>query len=102
MRSQESPPELLYVAVDNFAHPILTQVAALPDGFTELTDGPAGPSLDFIRGNLFQRDRMLPAPTALPGPENDLGDYTLSSPAVSGGAFMPRPASPMPPRSAAA
>ncbi|GAA2637955.1 DUF2278 family protein [Paractinoplanes durhamensis] len=75
VRSQQRPPELLYLAADNFAHPILTQVGALPDGFTELSGQAGGPALDYIRGNLFQRDAMRPVPTSAPGPENDLGDF---------------------------
>jgi uncharacterized protein YukJ len=66
---------LLYLAVDDFAHPILDQVRRLDDGFTELSSQPGGVALDYIRGNLFQRDGMRPVPTAEPGPENDLGDF---------------------------
>jgi uncharacterized protein YukJ len=75
VRSQERPPELLYLAVDNFKHPILDRVAALGDGFTELPSDASGAALDYIRGNLFQRELMRPVPTAEPGPENDLGDF---------------------------
>jgi len=75
VRSQERPPELLYLAVDNFAHPILERLAALADGFTELASDASGAALDYIRGNLFQRELMRPVPTAEPGPENDLGDF---------------------------
>ncbi|BCY06884.1 DUF2278 family protein [Actinoplanes sp. L3-i22] len=74
VRSQSSPPELLFAAVDDFAHPLLDRLTALPDGFTELESRPGGPALDYIRGNLFQRQDMRPVPTAEPGPENDLGD----------------------------
>ncbi|GAA4600422.1 uncharacterized protein YukJ [Actinoplanes octamycinicus] len=75
VRSQQSPPELLHLAVDAFAHPVLDLLAALPDGFSELDSRPGGPALDYIRGNLFQRQDMRPVPTAEPGPENDLGDF---------------------------
>ncbi|GAA0565865.1 hypothetical protein GCM10010172_56890 [Paractinoplanes ferrugineus] len=75
VRSQQRPPELLYLAVDNFAHPVLNRTRALPDGFTELSGPADGPALDYVRGNLFQRDLMRPVPTAEPGPENDLGDF---------------------------
>jgi hypothetical protein len=34
--SQQSPPELLYLAVDNFTHPVLAQLTGLPDGYTEI------------------------------------------------------------------
>jgi uncharacterized protein YukJ len=75
VRSQQSPPELLYLAVDAFAHPVLDLLRTLPDGFTELESHPGQPALDYIRGNLFQRQDMRPVPTAEPGPENDLGDF---------------------------
>lgn len=75
VRSQQRPPELLYVAVDDFRHPILDRVRDLPDGFTELASDGSGAALDYIRGNLFQRQSMRPVPTAEPGPENDLGDF---------------------------
>lgn len=75
VRSQLRPPDLLFVAVDHFAHPVIEQVLALPEGFTDLTGQHGGPALDYIRGNLFQRKEMRPVPTAVPGPENDLGDF---------------------------
>ena len=75
VRSQQRPPELLYLAVDNFAHPVLDRLRTLPDGFTDLPGRADGPALDYIRGNLFQRDQMRPVPTAEPGPENDPGDF---------------------------
>jgi uncharacterized protein YukJ len=75
VRSQQRPPELLYLAVDSFAHPLLDRVRALPDGFTELSSDSSGAALDYIRGNLFRRELLRPVPTAEPGPENDLGDF---------------------------
>lgn len=75
VRSQERPPELLYVAVDDFRHPVVERLGDLKDGFTELPAQGKGPALDYIRGNLFQRELMRPVPTAAPGPENDLGDF---------------------------
>jgi uncharacterized protein YukJ len=75
VRSQQRPPELLYLAVDAFSHPVLDQLGSLPDGFTDLPGKPGGPALDYIRGNLFDRAGMRPVPTAEPGPENDLGDF---------------------------
>ncbi len=75
VRSPQSPPELLYLGVHDFRHPILDRVAALPDGFTELDSRPGGTAVDYIRGNLFDRRSMRPAPAAAPGPDNDLGDF---------------------------
>ena len=72
--SQESPSELLFLADEQFTHPVLSAVAALPDGFTALACEPGGGALDFIRGNLFDPSRMQPSPAAAPGPDNDLAD----------------------------
>jgi len=72
--SQESPSELLFLADEQFAHPVLSAVAGLPDGFTALACEPGGGALDFIRGNLFDPSRMQPSPAAAPGPDNDLAD----------------------------
>ncbi|MEV0388454.1 DUF2278 family protein [Nonomuraea sp. NPDC050643] len=75
IRSQQSPPDLLFLAVDGLRHPVVALVAGLPDGFTALESRPGGMALDYIRANLFDRDAMRPAPTTLPGPDNDLGEF---------------------------
>jgi uncharacterized protein YukJ len=75
VRSQQSPPDLLYLGIDHFDHPILEKVRKLPDGFTEVGGQDGGVAVDYIRGNLFDRRSMRSVPTAKPGPENDLGDF---------------------------
>ncbi|WP_328467582.1 DUF2278 family protein [Actinoplanes sp. NBC_00393] len=75
VRSQQSPPDLLYLGVSRFVHPVTDKLRGLPDGFNELESRSGGAALDYIRGNLFQRDQMRPVPTSAPGPENDLGDF---------------------------
>ncbi len=72
--SQQSPPELLYVAVEDFRHPLLEVAAGLPEGVTALPSAPGGLALDFIRGNLVERSRLRPIPATAPGPDNDLAD----------------------------
>lgn len=72
--SQQSPPELLYVADENFRHPVLDGLPSLPDGFTVVDSRGGGLALDFIRANLFDRASMLPMPATAPGPDNDLAD----------------------------
>jgi uncharacterized protein YukJ len=72
--SQESPSELLYLADEAFAHPVLELLPGLGDGFTELASAPGGAALDFIRGNLFDPKQMTPVPATAPGPDNDLAD----------------------------
>jgi uncharacterized protein YukJ len=72
--SQQSPPELLYVADENFRHPVLDGLPSLPDGFTAVDSRGSGLAMDFIRANLFDRTSMLPMPATAPGPDNDLAD----------------------------
>ena len=35
---------------------------------------PGGLALDYIRGNLFAPDKMIPLPFDVPGPDNDLNE----------------------------
>ena len=72
--SQQSPPELLYVADEAFTHPQVQTLPDLPDGFTALPSQAGGLALDYIRGNLFDRQAMRPLPANAPGPDNDLAD----------------------------
>jgi uncharacterized protein YukJ len=72
--SQQAPSELLFVADEAFQHPLLQSLPSLPDGFTALPSQPGGLALDFIRGNLFDRQAMRPVPSTAPGPDNDLAD----------------------------
>ncbi len=70
--SQESPSELLYLADDDFQHPVTAAMAGLGAGWHDLQPR-AG--LDFIRGNLFSRTAMRPLPPEVSGPDNDLSDF---------------------------
>jgi uncharacterized protein YukJ len=72
--SQEHPSELLYVADEAFGHPLVQELAGLPDGFTQLPSSPGGLALDFIRANLFDHTLLRPVPATAPGPDNDLAD----------------------------
>lgn len=74
VKSQEAPSELLYIANEDFRHPITEGLADLPEAFTEVESRPGGVALDFIRGNLFARTDMRPLPPNLPGPDNDLSE----------------------------
>jgi uncharacterized protein YukJ len=66
--SQEKPAELLYVADENFRHPLTQSLPGLPAGFTPLASQPNGTALDFICENLFDRQQMQPEPASVPGP----------------------------------
>ena len=74
VRSQQQPPDLLYVADEAFAHPLVQGLPGLADGFTALPSQPGGLALDFIRANLFDRAAMRAVPSTAPGPDNDLAD----------------------------
>jgi uncharacterized protein YukJ len=75
VESQMQPSELEYLIDSNFRHQILEAVAALPGGWNVLgTHKPGGAALDFIRGNLFNRDDMRQLPFDVPGPDNDLNE----------------------------
>jgi uncharacterized protein YukJ len=63
-----------YLIDDHFKHSITTGLPDLQPGFTLLEKKPGGLALDFIRGNLFNRDNMKPLPFNLPGPDNDLNE----------------------------
>jgi uncharacterized protein YukJ len=71
--SQQAPSELLYIAVDDFRHP-LTGLLPSASGWTPLPHQPGGANLDFIRGNLFDPSQMRPLPPHVAGPDNDLAD----------------------------
>lgn len=47
--SQLAPSELLYVAVEDFRHPLLAQLTQVNDGFTPVPSTGGGLALDFIR-----------------------------------------------------
>src|SRR2546426_861130 len=72
--SQQSPSELLFVADESFAHPQVQALSDLPDGFTAVPSLAGGMALDYIRGNLFDRQAMRALPATAPGPDNDLAD----------------------------
>jgi len=74
VKSKLNPSELEYLVVEDFAHPVLEQLPGLELGFTETERAPGSLSLDYIRANLFNRDRMKPLPHNVPGPDNDLNE----------------------------
>jgi uncharacterized protein YukJ len=69
-----SPSELLFLVDDAFRHPVTAGLSGLQHGFTQLQRGPGSLALDFIRGNLFDKQRLRTLPHNLPGPDNDLSD----------------------------
>ena len=74
VESQQAPSELLYLADDDFRHPLTGLLPGAPTGWTPLPAQPGGASLDYIRGNLFDPAALRPQPPDLPGADNDLAD----------------------------
>jgi uncharacterized protein YukJ len=74
VQSAQQPSELEYLIDADFRHPILDAVAALPAGWSALEHRPGTGALDFIRGNLFDRDELRRLPFDVPGPDNDLNE----------------------------
>ncbi len=75
VESKMRPSELEYLIDSDFRHEILNAVTALPAGWNVLDQHrPGGAALDFIRGNLFNRDDMRQLPFDVPGPDNDLNE----------------------------
>ncbi|MFE0379159.1 DUF2278 family protein [Streptomyces inhibens] len=72
--SQQSPSELLYIALDDFRHPMTQLLPPAGSGWTSLPSRAGTASLDFIRGNLFDPSQMRTLPPELPGVDNDLAD----------------------------
>jgi uncharacterized protein YukJ len=74
IRSQTNPSDLLYYCDENFDHPIISKISALVTGLTPLVSAPNSAALDFIRGNLFDHQKMQILPAELPGADNDLNE----------------------------
>lgn len=66
--------DLQYVLLSDFRHPITDALRALPDTFTPLRHENGEPSLDYVRGNLFDLTQMRVIPTQMQGDDNDLND----------------------------
>ncbi len=66
--------DLQFLVIDNFVHPITDRIKTLTEGFKAVDSVPNGMALDFIRGNLFDINKMQVLPPSQPGPDNDLND----------------------------
>ncbi len=74
VQSQQAQAELLYLADDDFKHPLVDALPAPGSGWTVLEPRPAGANLDYIRANLFDPAAMRLLPADVSGPDNDLAD----------------------------
>jgi uncharacterized protein YukJ len=66
---------LLYLADEDFQHPIVERIGRLNAGFTPVQRRPDGLALDFVRGALFDRHALRPVPASVAGPDNDLNEH---------------------------
>ncbi|MFN8660358.1 MAG: YukJ family protein [Thermomicrobiales bacterium] len=76
--SRGKAAELLFLANDDFKHPLTDRLIELEDGIYEVASEPDGLALDFQRANLFDPRRMRRIPASRPGAHNDLSDELLS------------------------
>ena len=74
VKSKKSPSELLYLIEENYVHPLADKLKELSDGFTTIDRIPGGLAMDYIRGNLFDPNKMVPLPHDIAGPDNDLNE----------------------------
>ena len=74
VKSKLAPSELAYYANDNFQHPMLEELGKLTMGIHKVERKAGGIALDYIRGNLFDRQKMRLLPHNLVGPDNDLNE----------------------------
>ncbi len=74
VKSKKHPSELLYLIDEQFVHPITDDMSELQPGFTEVNCRPGGLAMDYIRGNLFDPQKMVSLPYDVPGPDNDLNE----------------------------
>ncbi|GAA2708417.1 MULTISPECIES: DUF2278 family protein [Streptomyces] len=75
VRSKEPPSEVLYLADDDFRHPVTGLLPAAGSGFKPLDSHAGTGALDYVRANLFDPSHMRPLPPDLPGVDNDLSDF---------------------------
>ncbi|MBP2653713.1 MAG: hypothetical protein H6Q73_1282 [Firmicutes bacterium] len=73
VKSQQSPPELLYYIDENYQNNILAQLEDLPLGFTALQSTPESIALDYLRKNLFDYHKMQTAHHII-GADNELAE----------------------------
>lgn len=74
VKSKQTPSELEYVVVEGFDHPIIDRLFRLKHGFHEIEPEPGDIALDYVRGNLFSFEQMLPLEHDRSGPANDLNE----------------------------
>ncbi len=70
--SHHRDTDLLFLADDDFRHPMTMRLADVADGYLPVESRPHGLALDYQRGGMFDRRHMRRIPSNRPGPNNDL------------------------------
>jgi uncharacterized protein YukJ len=73
VRSQQSPPDVLFFADENFQPPHEAELKSLSGDFTPLGKND-DIAVDYVRSKLFDHTRMKPLPATAPDTNNDLED----------------------------
>jgi len=74
VKSQSYPSEVLYFASNNIRSEAIHILPTLPFGFTEIKNNEPKVALDYVRGNLFDSNQMIPLPPEKAGADNDLNE----------------------------
>lgn len=72
--SHHRTANILYLADDDFRHPITERLSHFDDGFVAIPPHDRDLAVDYQRGGLFDRRHMRHLPNSQPGPRNDLTD----------------------------
>lgn len=75
VRSKIAPHDLLYLRLDNFKHPVTDKLKQLDHGLHKIDGVLSDIALNYVHGDMLQRDQMLIVPYEHSGPQNDLRDY---------------------------
>lgn len=66
--------EVLYHVDEAFDHPVVPELAALPEGHKIVPMQPNGLAIDYVRAGFVARGDMVPLPVEADGDDNDLND----------------------------
>jgi uncharacterized protein YukJ len=72
--SKEEPSEVLYFVSEDFKSQNITILPTLEYGYTRITKENQNIALDYIRGGLFNPQKMIPLPAEIKGENNDLNE----------------------------
>lgn len=76
--SRGKQAELLFLANDDYQHPIIDELTLLDDGLYEVATEPGGLAIDYQRGGHFDPRDLVQLPASRPGSRNDLSDELLA------------------------